>query len=1129
MTTNQIKAFSVPALCVLTAIALLNGCMLGNLPLWNAKNGLTVALTVDSSFLNAEQTPEGRFLLPETSSVRLTVFNDLTNVEIAAQIVPIIKATDAVSGKIILIGKSEPMEVPLNMILRIEASIADSAKVVISRAVTTLMLANKEPQVVKLRLLPTAAHPALRNLVTGTPINTTLTARSSNIIVHKIGSSALPLAADPVQISFTTNLTPATLHADLRGPDGSPMPFNFSLVATSGLITYKPFQAGDHYLILYNDTDITEVLTNMTLTVPAASAKDILTFGFVSPAVSGVISGTNINIDVPMGTDETNLTAIFTTSGQTVTVSSVTQISAITVNDFSSPVTYTVTAEDGSTKNYLVTVTEVLSSTKEITGFSFASVPATGVITGTAIAVTVPFGTTITNLVPTITHNGVSISPNPSMPQDFSAPFVYTVTAADASTLVFTITVTIASNNAKDITTFGFMSPAATGIITGTNIAVTVPFGTNVTNLVPTITHTGASISPLASMPQDFSSPVVYTVTAADSSTQNYTVNVTIAANPAKEMLTFGFVTPSVSGVITGTNITVSVPNGTNVSSLVAIFTTSGTGVTVGGTPQISGTTANNFSAMLTYTVTAADLSTQDYFVNVTILPSNNADLNTMVLTGLSLTPGFSSANVSYTANANSSLPTTTVTPTKAHPGAILDVNVNGSGWTAVTSGTASGTLMLDAANGTNTVSVRVTAEDTITTKTYMITVYKTVMVDIQSGIGGTVTPAGSQERTPGTPVGISATPNPGYRFVSWTGTGTVANPTASSTTLTVNNASPITIMANFTPDFANGIGTVGDPYQIANLGQLANMNSFRSAAFILIANIDMSSQPNWVPIGDATTNFTGSFNGNGFTLANLTINAVSYENDRGFFGFVSNADLVDITLTNISITSNGNFTGGLVGSTLGTTTITDCSVSGAITGYQGVGGLVGNNDTGGNLVVLRCSAAVTITIPYSSVGTFGGLIGSTKGGSVTESFATGDIGPHGAGVPNAVGGLIGMNWDNVVTDCYATGNVYGGNDIGGLIGSTTYNIGPCAVVRSYSIGAVTGTGGGLIGSLGLGTTVTDSYYDSDTSGMLDSDRGQPETTTAMQLQATYVNWDFISVPVWRISAGTYPLLNWQP
>ena len=85
--------------------------------------------------------------------------------------------------------------------------------------------------------------------------------------------------------------------------------------------------------------------------------------------------------------------------------------------------------------------------------------------------------------------------------------------------------------SAKEITAFRFAAPPAAGLIDegAKTIAVTVPFGTVLTGLVPTIAHTGAGISPASGTARDFSAPVIYTVTAADGSAAAYTVTVTVA------------------------------------------------------------------------------------------------------------------------------------------------------------------------------------------------------------------------------------------------------------------------------------------------------------------------------------------------------------------------------------------------------------------------------------------------------------------------------------------------------------------------------------------------------------------------------------------------------------------------
>jgi|GEM_PF-1520979 len=176
------------------------------------------------------------------------------------------------------------------------------------------------------------------------------------------------------------------------------------------------------------------------------------------------------------------------------------------------------------------------SSEKAISGFAFSGLsPAvTGSVSGNAITATVPFGTTPTALVPTITTSAkATISPTSGVAQDFTNPVIYTVTAEDGSTQRYTVTVGVGKSPAKDIIAFAFsgLSPAVTGVIDATakTISATVASGTDVTKLVPTLTLSPKStVSPATGVAQDFSKAVVYTVTAEDGTTQAYTATVTV-------------------------------------------------------------------------------------------------------------------------------------------------------------------------------------------------------------------------------------------------------------------------------------------------------------------------------------------------------------------------------------------------------------------------------------------------------------------------------------------------------------------------------------------------------------------------------------------------------------------------
>jgi preprotein translocase subunit SecB len=372
-----------------------------------------------------------------------------------------------------------------------------------------------------------------------------------------------------------------------------------------------------------------------------SSAKDITSFSFANPAVTGTINANNIALTVPSGTNVTNLIATFANSAlSTVTVGAIAQVSGTTPNNFTSPLTYTVTAEDGTTKTYTVNVTIAapLSSACDITAFSFSNPAVTGIINANNIALTVPSGTNVTNLIATFTSSaksnvkiGGTAQVSGTTPNNFTSPLTYTVTAEDGTTKTYTVNVTIAAplSSACDITAFSFSNPAVTGTINSNNIALTVPSGTNVTNLIATFTSSaksnvkiGGTAQVSGTTPNNFTSPLTYTVTAEDGTTKTYTVNVTIAAplSSACDITAFSFSNPAVTGIINANNIALTVPSGTNVTNLIATFTSSAkSNVKIGGTAQVSGTTPNNFTSPLTYTITAEDGTTKTYIVTVTI------------------------------------------------------------------------------------------------------------------------------------------------------------------------------------------------------------------------------------------------------------------------------------------------------------------------------------------------------------------------------------------------------------------------------------------------------------------------------------------------------------------------------
>ncbi len=313
------------------------------------------------------------------------------------------------------------------------------------------------------------------------------------------------------------------------------------------------------------------LLTGCPGELELSGENSIVTFSFEAednPSLSASVTGTieiteitrkstGILVTVPYGTDLTALVAAFTAAyGASVTVDGVVQESGVTANDFTDPVTYTVTAEDGSIRYYTVTVVFDPNTVKEITAFSFTMAAnqqldntVTGVITGTEIALTVPYSTDVTELVATYTMNGASVTVggadqiSGTTANDFTDPVTYTVTAEDGTEQEYTVTVMIALNDAKEITVYSFpavpnpeLDAEVTGTITGTDISLTVPYGTDVTSLTAAFTATAESVTvggveqESGTTANDFTDPVTYTVTAEDSSVRDYTVTVKIGS-----------------------------------------------------------------------------------------------------------------------------------------------------------------------------------------------------------------------------------------------------------------------------------------------------------------------------------------------------------------------------------------------------------------------------------------------------------------------------------------------------------------------------------------------------------------------------------------------------------------------
>ncbi len=288
---------------------------------------------------------------------------------------------------------------------------------------------------------------------------------------------------------------------------------------------------------------------------------------------------------------------------------------------------------------------------------------------------------------------------------------------------------------------------------------------------------------------------------------------------------------------------------------------------------------------------------------------------------------------------------------------------------------------------------------------------------------------------------------------------------------------------------FPGGNGSPGNPFQIANVTDLQNISANLSAHYILINDIDASNTTYWNsgagfnPIGTIGTKFTGTFDGKGFKIFNLTINR-SGTNYIGLFGVAGAGSIFkNVSLINVNITGQSNVA-GLIGNNLGGK-IYNSYATGLVTGTNSdVGGLVGytedifaynssssaeiiGDDAVGGLVgtfyngtIDYCYSIGNVICTTKDTGGFAGYVYINA--NINNSYASGDINCSG----DDAGGFSGHNY-GTISNSSALGNVYGyGDYIGGFIGyNTGGSITDCVSWGNlYGNGSDTEDSGGFIG-----------------------------------------------------------------
>jgi formylglycine-generating enzyme required for sulfatase activity len=453
----------------------------------------------------------------------------------------------------------------------------------------------------------------------------------------------------------------------------------------------------------------------------SSSSKEITSFEIINPVTaSGVIdeSGKTVNITVPYGTGVTKIIVKFVSTGVKTSIGSVEQISSTTVNDFTNPLKYTVTAEDGSTSTYTVTV----AISDSVASLPVANPAGSAVYTGTSVTLSSTAGSTIYYTL------------------DGNNPTTASASVASGSQVTVNPPVTLKAYAALGMTTSGIMTESYTLLSSG---VVAAPVASVASGLVAS----GTSVSLTCATT---GADIYYTLDNTAPSLINgtkYTAPITVTANTTilaiavkygltnSALLTAVYtvqvekpvISPAGGTIVSGTGVSISC----GTSGAVIYYTTNGddptTECNVYSTP-ITVTAAMKVKAM----AAKASMVTSDIAeVNYTIA-SANADLSSLVISAGTLSPVFDSSVTSYTASVDYSVTSITVTPTLADATASVTVNT-----VAVTSGTASGAIGLSV--GANTITIAVTSQSGVI-KTYVVTLERFITTKTGSGIASKIT-----------------------------------------------------------------------------------------------------------------------------------------------------------------------------------------------------------------------------------------------------------------------------------------------------------------------------------------------------------------------------------------------------
>ena len=242
----------------------------------------------------------------------------------------------------------------------------------------------------------------------------------------------------------------------------------------------------------------------------------------------------------------------------------------------------------------------------------------------------------------------------------------------------------------------------------------------------------------------------------------------------------------------------------------------------------------------------------------------------------------------------------------------------------------------------------------------------------------------------------------------------------------------------------------------------------------VLDANKNLVSKSDlteWEPIGARWSPYTGTFDGQGYTISGLYFNN-PHSSYVGLFGCIgANGKISNVGVLD-SYFQFSTLGGGVCGVNYGT--VRDCRNTGSVRGFGSIGGVCGFNEKGGIIENSFNEGTVSVSGTGDNVQNVGGVSGHNKG-TIKSCYNTASVSGQ-----VSVGGVCGFNSVGTITNCFNEGTVSGQNIVGGVCGNgcgvTTTNCFNKGTVRGQiHVGGVCGYDYYYDGAL------TNCYYLSDT------------------------------------------------